>query len=162
MANIKVGDPIPLRLKLSDKENGLYVRAKVQDSTGTAISGSPFTLTHDSVGFYKNISVAMPDVPWVGVVYEVFTDSGFSTPSNYADVDEVFARESQASFTLDVSDTIVGTVTEDAILGTVLNDEIIIGEVESTNPLVTGTIETEAVDGEIEPDDIIIGEVTCS
>lgn len=92
---IKVGQPIPISLQLFDGATDKFVRAVVRNSSGSAISGSPFALTHVAGGQYSNLSVLMPDTKFVTVQYKVYTDSGFTTASaTHADALETFERDS--------------------------------------------------------------------
>lgn len=89
--SIKAGDTVPLVLQLFDGATNKYVRATVTNQAGTAVSGSPFTLTHQALGKYVNSSLVMPSgVSFIVAHYRVFDDAGFSTISSYADTADVF------------------------------------------------------------------------
>ena len=88
---LKSGESIPLVLQLLDGETSKYVRAVVTTQAGVAVSGSPFTLTHEATGLYKNTALDMPaTVEFIRAQYRVYDDSGFTTISTYADSVEVF------------------------------------------------------------------------
>lgn len=78
---LNVGDPIPLFCQLADYDATKFVRAYVQDPDGNPVGASPFNLTPDASGGYKNFSILMPSVDWVHVNYLVFDDSGYTTLS---------------------------------------------------------------------------------
>lgn len=89
--SLKAGDTVPLVLQLFDGVTTKYVRATVTNQAGTAVSGSPFTLTHQALGKYVNSSLVMPSgVSFIVAHYRVFDDAGFTTISSYADTAEVF------------------------------------------------------------------------
>lgn len=89
--SIKAGDTVPLVLQLFDGVTTKHVRATVTNQAGTAVSGSPFTLTHQALGKYVNSSFVMPSgVTFLVAHYRVFDDAGFTTVSTYADTAEVF------------------------------------------------------------------------
>jgi len=79
--NLKKGQTIPLAFQLHDGDTSKYVRAVVRDSTDTPISGSPFSLPHESAGLYTSNMGVMPDSPFITVQYQAFNDAGFTTPS---------------------------------------------------------------------------------
>lgn len=89
--SLKAGDTVPLVLQLFDGVTTKHVRATVTNQAGTAVSGSPFTLTHQALGKYVNSSLVMPSgVSFIVAHYRVFDDAGFTTISSYADTAEVF------------------------------------------------------------------------
>lgn len=91
----KVGDPIPLDHKLFDGNSGKFVRAYVRDFSGSAVAGSPATLSHIGEGRYINNSLVMPDSPLVKASYIVYDDALFTTESPiYTHGTDVFERRS--------------------------------------------------------------------
>lgn len=76
----RVGEDIPLTLQLEDRNTGKYVRASVYNPSGAHIAGSPINLSHFGQGMYT-AELPMPFVEFVRVAYEVYDDSGYSTPS---------------------------------------------------------------------------------
>lgn len=89
--SIKAGDTVPLVLQLFDGATNKHVQAVVTNQAGTAVSGSPFTLTHQALGKYVNSALAMPSgVSFIVAQYFVYDDAGFTTISSYADTSEVF------------------------------------------------------------------------
>jgi hypothetical protein len=77
---LAAGEKIPLSVQLGGQRTDRYVRAKVVNAAGTALDGSPFTLTHDTLGWYRNHAVDMPSTSSVSIRYEVYSDSDFTTP----------------------------------------------------------------------------------
>lgn len=77
MSQVTSGDKIPLNLVLEDGATDQYPQAHVFNNAGTEIAGSPFDLTHVSIGLYKNLSATavLADTRYY-VVYEVYTDAG--------------------------------------------------------------------------------------
>lgn len=63
---------IPTALSLWDGDTTKFPRAFLFDNTGATLSGSPVDLAHVINGGYKDDSLAMPDVPYVVVIYVVF------------------------------------------------------------------------------------------
>jgi len=114
MQNLAAGQIIPLIMQLTDGNTGKFVKAVVKDNLGTPISGSPFTLTHDVSGKYKNFTGSMPSVDLIEAQYTAYDDAGFTIPSGYDMVTE--------SFTLLILKTPDGTSSE--IQGVVDDDSL--------------------------------------
>ena len=121
----QIADPIPLSLQLSEGETNRYARAKVFAPDGSEISGSPFNLTHVSNGLYQTEQARMPDELFVVALYQVFTDSGYTTPdTNYAFLTETFEKTVLATApAAEIVTDITGAVSEEnEILGGTIDD----------------------------------------
>lgn len=80
---MKVGAALPLYLQLFNPDGSKHVRATCLNASNAAIAGSPVTLTHVSNGLYSNTALTFPaGTAWVIVQFEVYDDSGFTTPSD--------------------------------------------------------------------------------
>jgi hypothetical protein len=76
----QLGEDIPIEVQLGLEETNKYVRAEVRNAAGTAISGSPFALTHAAGGLYKKTGVAMPSgTTHVSVRFLVYDNDDYST-----------------------------------------------------------------------------------
>lgn len=91
---MKIGNKIPLMLQLFNNESAKFVRAFVRNDANVAISGSPFTLTHLSLGLYSNLSALFPATTFVTVQYVIYDDAGFTTLSEGYEI-------TQETFTID-------------------------------------------------------------
>lgn len=93
---IRPGEPIPLSLTLPVDVSNKYVRAFVSDHLESPIAGSPFLLTYDARGRYKNYSqIASLGPKFLRAEYVVYDDPGFtvqslefSTAEDYISVDD--------------------------------------------------------------------------
>lgn len=122
MSNLAVGAVIPLTYQLGGRQTDKYVRATVKNAAGNQISGSPVSLSHDARGQYVDSSLTMPNTAYLRVQYEVFTDSGFTTPfEGEGSGAEVFIRAQESTGgggdTTVVSEPLVGFVSNQAIVG---------------------------------------------
>jgi hypothetical protein len=116
--NLRKGQAIPLAFQLHDGDTTKYVRAVVRDSSDTPISGSPFSLPHESAGLYTNNSGVMPDTPFITVQYQAFTDAGFTTPSTVHStvcveiprIDDVMLNGGEVVGVVDASPLVTGVV----------------------------------------------------
>lgn len=89
----KTGEDIPLTLQLEDQATGKFVRASVFDPSGSHITSSPVNMTHASSGLYT-ATLSMPEEEYVRIRYEVYDDSGYSTPATeYGWVGDVVERD---------------------------------------------------------------------
>lgn len=113
MAEIKVGDIIPLIIQLHDGYAGADVRARVYNSLGLNVAN--LKLVHYENGLYMNKSFEMPNDEFVTVQYQV-QDS-----LDYAMGSETFYSIQKPSPEPTI---IVGEVVEK-----MKNESIIIGEV---------------------------------
>lgn len=81
--------PIPLAIQLYDGGNGYFPTATLYDSSSNLIA--VVNLTEVENGFYNNYSVSMPDMPFVTAIYEVYNDSGHTSPAiQYQIANETF------------------------------------------------------------------------
>jgi len=116
--NLRKGQAIPLAFQLHDGDATKYVRAVVRDSSDTPISGSPFSLPHESEGLYTNSAGVMPDTPFITVQYQAFTDAGFTTPSSVHStvtveiprLDDVMLNGGEVTAIVDASPVVTGVV----------------------------------------------------
>lgn len=101
---VGVGQILPLVIQVGDGSTNLFVRAKVYDDQGLAIG--TFALTHVANGLYKSTIAQMPNVPWVTVQGEAYTDSGYTMPSDdYIDA-QVFTSKEVDGGGLDINDIV--------------------------------------------------------
>lgn len=75
---IELGSPLLLDLKLDDGDSGKFVRAIVRNNAGTAVAGSPFTLSHIANGRYRNTSFTPGAEGNYTADYIVYNDAGFT------------------------------------------------------------------------------------
>lgn len=68
-------EPVPLSVQLSDMN--LYPRATIYGPNNAQVAGSPVALPYLAKGNYGTSSFLMPNLAWIKVVYEIFTDSSF-------------------------------------------------------------------------------------
>lgn len=89
--SIPAGGPVPLALQLPVDDDTVFVRATVLNSSNSAVTGSPFSLSYMGQGKYASSALLMPNVPWIKAIYEVFNNSGFTVPSGiYGNADDIF------------------------------------------------------------------------
>jgi hypothetical protein len=82
MSLISVGASLPLALQLHDGATGKFVRAHVRNQAGTAVTGSPFSLTHVANGLYTNSSyTVLITETKLTATYITYDDAGFTTES---------------------------------------------------------------------------------
>ena len=79
-SNLASGEDIPLFLTLESKDTGKFVRATIYDADGAQV-GAVVSVAHLVDGNYFDDSRTMPSVANIIVVYDVFDDAGFTTPS---------------------------------------------------------------------------------
>ena len=113
MAEILVGESIPLTCQLHDGNSTRDVRARVYDSLGLLIS--QVKLQHFEGGLYMSKSVTMPDDKFVVAQYEVIDSS------DYVMASELFKAIPKPS---PEPKHILGEV-----IAKIKNDSIIVGEV---------------------------------
>lgn len=71
-----------LGLQLPDQNTAQFCRARVRDSANSNVSGSPFTLSQVANGLYTSNSWT-PTVEGIySIVYEVYSDAGFTSISS--------------------------------------------------------------------------------
>lgn len=120
----KLNEPIPLSFQFHDGSSTKYVRAVVKNDAQSAISGSPFALTHVSGGKYVNDTGAlMPSTTYVTADYAVYDDSGFTTVStDYDGASETF------EFLDSPTTTIVNASVVEAVVDNTQNVTALVGE----------------------------------
>jgi hypothetical protein len=79
--SLNPGQPLPIQSQTADYSTDQFAQATVLDAHGNPITGSPFTLTPDSLGFYSCSTAVMPNTPWVSVAVRFYSDSGFTSLS---------------------------------------------------------------------------------
>ena len=148
--SLKVGDFIPLSLLTENRATDRFVRARVKNSSGIEISGSPFNVPHLNDGAYWRYDVTMPDVDWVVVEYDVFEDAGFTEPSDdLLPVEEKFQKAELSS----ALDDIKAVVSQANMTGEVELDNTLSGEL--LNDEVSGSIaENPELEGEVQVDEL--------
>lgn len=88
---VSVGGLVPLCYVSPFKNAALYVRARVYHQETNALLATK-DLTHIEEGRYTDATFFMPNVPGIIVRYDIFTDVGYSTPSDdEGSVDERFS-----------------------------------------------------------------------
>lgn len=75
-----LGSRVYLNLQLPDGRTDRFVRARVWDAGGTEHEDSPFALPHLANGLYRISALDMPATDELVIQYQVFEDSGFTTP----------------------------------------------------------------------------------
>lgn len=85
---VGIGRNISLNFNTGDLNDQLFVRAKVKDPTNTLLQ--TVTLSWDGEAYSANFM--MPDLDFIKVDYESFEDSGFTVPSCYENVSDVFYK----------------------------------------------------------------------
>ena len=87
----RLNHPIPIALQLWDRDTSKFIRATVRAPGGAQLPGSPVTLAHAADGFYTTAAIAMPQVDYVSVFYEVFADPAQTIPSaEHSEAFEIF------------------------------------------------------------------------
>jgi hypothetical protein len=148
---VKLGDPIPLVLQISDDDAGVFPQAVVLKDDNTPVTGSPVALTHVSGGLYRNTSLLMPASPRVHAQYRVYEDSGFLNrhPIHSDTLLDVFERdtiaESLAAFSTTQKGDITGYVDdlEMDLLGLVEDEMGLSGEILDDDFGLEGFVEGE-------------------
>ena len=73
---------LPLSLQLHDGNTGKFPLAHVMDETNTPVTGSPFSLSHVSNGFYSNLSYTVLSAnKKLKVTYITYNEIGHTTES---------------------------------------------------------------------------------
>jgi len=178
----KVGDTVALVHQLHDRDETKFVRAFVEDSDGVAIAGSPFTLTHDTLGKYRNNSLAMLDIAFISATYVVYNDALFDEISDdhttHIDgfelvvldqelvdcIEELKDKANQLLSKLDdllgVNVIIEGEISQgDEIDGIVASQEDIQGIVDETTEVLGAVESLQSLTGTVGQEPEIIGEV---
>lgn len=79
---IPINSPVPIAAQLGDGNSGLFIQGKVYDPAGNLLVTLPLPVVSATAGLYQNSSFLMPDVSFVVVQTQAFTDSGFTTPAD--------------------------------------------------------------------------------
>lgn len=77
----EVNSPVLLDYQTSDQNTSQFIRVRILDSANSAVSGSPFTLSHVANGRYISNSWTPTVEGYYSLAYEVYSDAGFTTPS---------------------------------------------------------------------------------
>lgn len=78
MLRATLGEAVPIQVQVSTGQADLFGRAKMYDITGTLVS--TFTLPHIAGGLYGTTHTFTTGGHYT-VVYQLFTDVGFTSPS---------------------------------------------------------------------------------
>ena len=79
MIDVKLTENLNIVATLFDGDQTKFLRARVVDGANTEVSGSPFTLTHNSNGTYINSTYTPLVIGIFIATVEVFDDAGFAT-----------------------------------------------------------------------------------
>lgn len=124
---LRVGQTVPIALQLFDGATNKYVKATVTKADGTAISGSPFSVPHETGGLYKLNSQVMPSTEFLTVQYKVYDDAGFTTPStDHGDALDVFSKAEDFADQSQLS----GLISQDIVLSGIMESNTLVGTVE--------------------------------
>jgi hypothetical protein len=166
----KLGDPIRLNLELWDGATNYFIQAHLYDATDTELVGSPVHLTSIANGLYTNDQLMMPNTPEVKVVYQVFTDSGYSLISPvHSDAIDIFELETPSSSPSIYSDLVgivggqmnlTGSLESQVNLSGILSSDTLTGDLEQNSNLV-GTLELEDEMTGITQMDTEMGTIKC-
>ena len=89
-SRVEIGNPLPITAVLSEQDGGKFVRARVYDSSGSEVAGSPFSLSHVAEGFYIS-NAYTPTVKGTYIVnVQAYDDAGFTTLSAFGQSEEKF------------------------------------------------------------------------
>lgn len=129
-------EPVPLSVQLSDMN--LYPRATIYGPNNAQVAGSPVALPYIAKGNYGISSFLMPNLPWIKVIYEIFTDSGFVNLSGiYANSVDIFELD-QGGGGGGGSVSTAGQV----ITGEIIRNQEIVMETITQQPEIIGVIES--------------------
>lgn len=163
-ASAKVGESLPIGLKLYDSNSAAFVQASVYDDAGSLLS--TLSLVHVAQGFYLTpSSFPMPDKPFISVVYVVYTDAGFTTKdSRYVEAAECFIREPiDALITkLTAGDTAVVSVDEESVEITTLDDQDVTNPEDEGDEVGASESETGDLSVGVTDDTIDVDSGECS
>lgn len=89
MKLLKLGDSLPMTLKLHDAKTDKFVRAKIFNQS--FVLAGTYGLNHINSGFY-GYNLTGVTIGNYHVIYEVFKDSGYTQKdNNYSDAEEFFS-----------------------------------------------------------------------
>lgn len=118
MIPVKLAEPIPLFVAVSDEVTTYVVRARIFTlNPYTEIEEAlALTLIPDSPGFYASSYVAMPDHANVHAVFSIFEADGTTLVSK---VEEVFSLQEVDRVD---GEEVVGIIEDDVIIGEIICD----------------------------------------
>lgn len=127
---MKIGDPIPLALQLTDLEEDQFVLANVFLEGGVEHDDSPVLLAHISNGIYEDDSLIMPNSRWVHIQYRVYSDAGLTLISHFPKAETIFldqeAQDIENLLTLLTDVDLTAKVEEEDMLkAKLLEDEVL-------------------------------------
>lgn len=150
----KLGETIPLSVQLHDGAIDKYCRAIVRDSDGTALAGSPVTLTHISNGKYEDNTLVMPNKRYVSVTYEVYEDALFTTLSDeHTHAVDLFELEVLDQNLIDLLEELKTLLEQILNAGISVVGANVTGFVSDTDDMGAEIHDTDEVDGEVSDDD---------
>lgn len=170
---VKVGQPIPLALQLSDDNGALYVQAQLKDGDGVDLPGSPVQLGHVGGGLYISTTQNFPAISQVHAIYRVYDDAGFTERSvdHFATVTDIFYRDviSEAINSLATTsgelrgEQLFGTILEDQgfLTGSIQDGEMLFGSVEDMESLSGVILEPETLQGLLPTSEELVGILEC-
>lgn len=159
---LKLQDQIILIYQLHDGAIDKYVRAYVTNEKGVSITGSPFELTHSGNGKYvfEDPSLVYPTgAVQIHVVYKVFDDASFLTPScKHSHGLDVFYLDPSESSLLSLEDIdqkldqiisiLSSTFPSAEITGIIDKNEMVAGQLLEEE--MVGIIHSDEIDGFVE------------
>jgi hypothetical protein len=80
MLRATLGESLPVQIQASSGESALYARAKIYDIYGTNVS--TIALPHIAGGLYGTTHI-FSGAGYYTIVYQLFLDSGFSSPAEF-------------------------------------------------------------------------------
>lgn len=117
---LELNEPVPLNVQLADAES--FVLATIFGPDNTPVVGSPVQLPYLQLNNYGTSSFLMPNLSWIKVIYQVFSDSAYSVPSTtYSNAVDIF--------TLGVSGGGSGG-SGSTLTGEIVRYQVIVGEIE--------------------------------
>lgn len=170
---VKSGQPIPLRLQLSDEDQSAFPQANLLDETGVDLPSSPVDLSSTNRGLYLNSAITMPGNDRIFAQYKVFSDAAHTIPHPIHNdtLLDVFERDingekidninnsiaaSQGSF-----DQLTGFIDDSEMLfGSVIDSENLTGIIEDNDGLI-GIIEQATLIGVLNAGETLVGKIEC-
>lgn len=125
----RIGDQLDLALRLWDRAEDKYVRARVYRPDETEVPGSPVAMTHMAGGTYVDSSLIWPNQPYLVFNYDVFMDAAFTTlsPNHLPQVERVYldqgAQDIENLLTLITNVDLVARLEDDCMLRAQLMEE---------------------------------------
>lgn len=92
---VRVGQPIPLSLQLSDEVTNAFVEANIFDADKVELTSSPVELVHDDTGHYINNSILYPFTDRIFAIIRVFTNNTKLKrhPRHRNTIEDIFPRD---------------------------------------------------------------------